>query len=146
MAAQSLTEILSLGSQPKHAEGQAINVRTSWTLLNGVSHLKAGFNPITQHARKISGRWWCSCKLLKLDNRHRRVVSLKPRPLYPQGKSHWWATHWLRDWVGPGKVWMLWRRQLHCPCKDSNPRISSHLKHGLITILTELSLPSGSCI
>jgi hypothetical protein len=48
-------------------------------------------------------------------------VSFTTRPLYPQGKSHWY--HWIGGWVGPRAVLdAVVKRKIPSPSQESNPR------------------------
>jgi hypothetical protein len=56
-----------------------------------------------------------------LGTRWRRVVSLTPRPLYPQGKSP--GTLWIGGRVGPRAVLdAVVERKIPSPHRESNPR------------------------
>jgi hypothetical protein len=61
--------------------------------------------------------WMYRSTFSYLDTSWRWVVSFKPLPLYPQGKSP--RTHWIGGWVDREPVWKMWRRENSWPYRDS---------------------------
>jgi hypothetical protein len=63
------------------------------------------------------------------------VVSFKPRPLYPPGKSA--VTHWIGGWVGPrAGMDTLTKSKIPNPCRESRP---DRPARSLVAIPIELS-------
>jgi hypothetical protein len=63
-------------------------------------------------------------------------VSFTPRPLYPRERDPF--TQWTGGWVGPrAGLETVVKRQIPCPCQDSNPR--SNIQPAAQRYTTELS-------
>jgi len=76
---------------------------------------------IEHHA--MEAYWGSRCIapcILDLGTRWKAVVSFTPRPLYPQGESHWYPLD--RRLGGPrASLDSVVKRKIPCPCRDSNP-------------------------
>jgi hypothetical protein len=63
--------------------------------------------------------WRYSSTILDLGTRWKRVVSFKPRPLYPPG-GICTGTHWIGGVVGPRAGLDAVERKI-LPCRELNP-------------------------